>query len=126
MIERLLITIMLVALSGAAYYMLRSWHIRRASQGLSPEGQPAVLYFRSDHCLPCQTQAHYLEQAIADFSGRLAVNRIDTDDEPEQAARYGVFTLPTTLVVDELGQVKYVNYGVTAARTLRRQLETIV
>jgi len=103
--------------------------MQRVSQAalLAPavSGQATVLYFRSASCAPCTTQAVYLQQIEQDYDGRLAVRKIDTDLEPETAAHYSVFTLPTTLIVDSSGQVKHINYGLTAASKLAKQLESI-
>jgi hypothetical protein len=51
---------------------------------------------------------------------------VDTELEPEKAATYGVFTLPTTLVIDQQGDVKFINYGLTNSFRLAQQLESVV
>ena len=51
---------------------------------------------------------------------------IDTDTEPETAQRFGVMTLPTTILVDDNGAVRDVNYGLTNAHKLNKQVERVV
>lgn len=130
MLERLLVTTFFILISGAAILILRYWHMRRVSQAARPAltriERPTLLYFRSEHCAPCVTQAYYLQSVERRFDERLDIKKIDVDVEREMASRYGVFTLPTTLIVDESGDVKHINYGLTAATKLTRQLENIL
>ena len=46
--------------------------------------------------------------------------------DPDTATRYSVFTLPTTVLVDADGRVRHVNYGLTDANKLGRQLAEVV
>ena len=62
----------------------------------------------------------------SDLDGRLSVREIDAERESDLAARYGIFTLPTTLITDGYGQVKHINYGLAASATLARQLENVL
>lgn len=129
MIERILLSLLIILLGVAMLLALRYMHLRRIRQAalmaLDASGRTTVLYFRSDSCAPCATQTAYLRKIEREYDGRLAIRKIDTDLEPETAARYSVFTLPTTLILDSSGQVKHINYGLTAANKLARQLESI-
>lgn len=87
--------------------------------------QPMLLYFRSDQCAPCVTQARYLEQLEQSWNGRVTIQKIDTDAQPEKAHQYGVFTLPTTILVDNVGQIRQINYGLTNVQKLSQQLSTL-
>lgn len=131
MVERLLIALALTAALFAAYQMLQSRHKARASAQTAPVSgdvsrQPALLYFWSEHCAPCVTQAQFLQQLPEQMMRRIRFERIDAETEQETAARYGVFTLPTTMLVDRRGSVKHVNYGLIDARKLTNQLESIL
>lgn len=125
MIERVLVVVLLVLVGAAVYYAYQHQHKRRLKVELAPD-RPTVLYFRSDSCSPCMTQSHYLEELERKFLDKFAMHKIDTELEPEKAAKYGVFTLPTTLVIDRQGEVKYINYGLTNTFRLSRQLESVV
>jgi hypothetical protein len=61
----------------------------------------------------------------AQWEGRLRIEHIDAEREPGMAARFSVFTLPTTILIDGDGHVRQVNYGLADARKLGRQLEGI-
>jgi thiol-disulfide isomerase/thioredoxin len=124
--ERLLVAAILIALSFGAYAVGQRLYLRRASRqvvGLASTGRPSILYFRSDHCAPCTTQWRFLEQLQRQFGDKLAIEKIDADLEPDKAQRLGVFTLPTTLLMDAQGAVKYANYGLADLRKLLMQVQ---
>jgi thioredoxin 1 len=125
MIERLAFILGLSLAAVVAYYVLRSLHARRI-QSVAPEnGTPALLYFRGDTCAACPAQGRIVDQLALQWENRLLVKRIDAERDPEVAARYSVFTLPTTVLVGADGRVRQVNYGLTDAVKLGRQLEKI-
>lgn len=122
MIERFLIVLLLALIGSAVYAVVRQTHVRRLNGNIVATGQPLLLYFGSDSCAACPVQARYLDELAQRWYGRLAIRKIDAGREPEKAAAYGVFTLPTTIIVDEMGVVQQVNYGLTSAHKLRRQV----
>lgn len=129
MIERLLLTMVLAFLGMAVFMAMRYWHMRRASRAnvTNPAAidRPTLLYFRSDSCAPCVTQAHYLQALERGYGSRVTIQKVDADVEPELASSYGIFTLPTTLIIDRSGEVRNINYGLTATTKLARQLEKV-
>lgn len=125
MLERILIGAGLALLGVCAFALVRYVHLRRASRVAVARGKPAVLYFRSDACVPCVTQGHFLQQLQAEFGDRIVVEKVDVDQEMEKAERFGVFTLPTTLVVDPGGQVRHANYGLADTHKLAAQVRGV-
>ena len=127
MVERLILTLLLVLIGLALFYAWRYTHMWRTNRiGMVeavPVGHQSLLYFRSDSCAPCHTQAYYLQALERDYSGQVAIQKIDVELQPEIASQYGVFTLPTTLIVDREGKVRHINYGLTDASKLAQQLE---
>ena len=119
----------LVSVSLLAFQGFSRWQRAQLSGGVTggdrAATRPTILYFRSDACAPCQTQARILDVLTAQYQGGLTVQRIDTDEEPEMARRYHVLTLPTTLIMDKKGQVHHINYGLADTRKLARQLESV-
>ncbi|HEX6387120.1 MAG TPA: thioredoxin family protein [Anaerolineae bacterium] len=122
MVERFLIVLLLIMIGAAAYAAFRQAHLHRLNRVAAAVGQPLLLYFGSDSCAACPVQARYLDELAQRWHGRLAIRKIDAGREPEKAAAYGVFTLPTTVIVDEMGVVQQVNYGLTSAHKLGRQV----
>lgn len=62
-----------------------------------------LLDFFADWCGPCRMIAPFVEE-IADEQPQLLVAKINVDEEPELARRFGVMSIPT-LVVMKNGEV---------------------
>lgn len=124
MLERIILIVFLTLIGSAAILALKQIQLFRLGRQAA-SGQPRLLYFRSDNCAPCITQAHYLEQVMESWNGRLTIEKIDTDAEPAKANQYGILTLPTTILVDTVGEVRQINYGLTSSRKLNNQVASM-
>ncbi len=62
-----------------------------------------LLDFYADWCNPCRMVSPFVEQ-IADENPQYLVGKINVDDEPELANKFGVSGIPT-LVVMENGKI---------------------
>lgn len=126
MIDRLVLTALLIAGALAVYVILQRRTMQHASMLAPARGRPSILYFRSDYCPPCTAQWRFLEQLQQRYGERIAVEKIDADKDSEKAGEYGVFTLPTTLIVDPQGVVRHANYGLANERKLTSQVEELM
>ena len=126
MIERLLITTLLILIGTTAYATFKRRHVRVLGDlETAVSHTPTILYFASDSCAACPSQARYLEQLLSSWKDRLVVQKIDTEAEPETAVKYGVFTLPTTILIDQQGDVREINYGLTHTQKLTQQIASL-
>ncbi|MGH3375101.1 MAG: thioredoxin [Actinoallomurus sp.] len=57
--------------------------------------KPVLVDFWAEWCPPCKMIAPILEQIEVEYAGRLTVAKLNGDDHPEIAARYGVLGFPT-------------------------------
>ena len=53
--------------------------------------------FWAEWCGPCKMLGPVIEQLAADFDGRAVVGKVNVDDEPELAQRYGIMSIPTVI-----------------------------
>jgi len=98
-----------------------------AGDGLPVGDRPVVLAFTGDYCLPCKTQQHpALEQLRDQIGDVLDIQEVDALERADLAQRYGVLTVPTTVVLDRARHVIAINYGVTSADKLARQLKPLL
>jgi thioredoxin 1 len=129
MIERLLITTLLIFIGTGAYVALKRRHVRVLGNFGDLETAvfhtPTILYFASKSCAACPSQARYLEQLVSLWQDKLEVQKIDAEVEPETAVKYGVFTLPTTILIDQQGDVREINYGLTPTQKLTQQVASL-
>ena len=85
--------------------------------------RPTLLYFSSPDCVPCRTQQAPILIALRGLLGNsVRFQEYDAVAHPEVARRFRVLTVPTTVVIAPGGEVVAVNYGVTRAKVLERQL----
>ncbi len=132
MVERFAISgIIAITLVGARG-ILEWWtnrHRRRLAVDLVPSGREGppwyILAFSTPECALCQIgQAPALEELKQSHRGQVAVRHIDTTTAHDLARRFGIFTVPSTVVIDQSGQVLAINHGLAGAKKLARQLHS--
>ena len=60
---------------------------------------PAIVDFWAPWCGPCRVVAPTLEKLAKEYAGKLLVAKVNTDENPEWAQKYGVQGIPTMLFV---------------------------
>jgi thioredoxin 1 len=68
------------------------------SQQVLESDLPVVVDFTAYWCPPCRRAIPILEEIATDYGGRIKVVEVDTDQEPQLVARYGVQAMPTMLI----------------------------
>jgi thioredoxin-like negative regulator of GroEL len=129
MLERLALAFVLIGLGVLAYRLLLSTQHRRAATASGREdatGRPALLVFTSPTCAPCKLQQMpIVDRLMSDWGDRLDLRVIDVTERPDTASRFGVWSLPTTIVLDADGRVTAINQGVASEHKLAAQFERV-
>jgi thiol-disulfide isomerase/thioredoxin len=60
--------------------------------------QPTLVYFSAPWCAPCKAMGPVVEQVTGKLN--IGVQKINVDDEPELAEKYGVRAVPTLVLED--------------------------
>lgn len=133
MLERSLLTLAIIALLVASYYGLL-WLQRRAQRHLrSPvfaetlerlglRKGPAIIAFSTPQCAQCRLLQKPALGEVQRLAPDVQIVQVDATVHPHVAAAFGIFTVPTTVVLDERLRPVATNNGYASADRLWRQL----
>jgi len=60
---------------------------------------PAIVDFYADWCGPCKMVAPVLEKLSEEFEGKLNIYKVNTEQEQEISAAFGISSIPSILFI---------------------------
>jgi thioredoxin 1 len=65
---------------------------------------PCIIDFYADWCGPCKMVAPILEELSKEYEGKIDIYKVDTEDQQELAAAFGIRSIPSMLFCPAEGQ----------------------
>jgi len=66
--------------------------------------KPCIIDFYADWCAPCKMVAPILEELATEYDGKIDIYKINTEDQQELSAMFGIQSIPSLLFVPKEGQ----------------------
>lgn len=61
--------------------------------------------FWAPWCAPCQMSAPIIEELAQDFAGRVSFFKVNIDEDKDSAAKFGVMSIPTFVILKDSKEV---------------------
>jgi thioredoxin 1 len=92
---------------------------------LPAKGTVTMIDLGAKSCIPCKMMAPILEKLEKQYQGKAAIVFIDVWQNREQAARFGIRSIPTQIFFDETGKEVYRHAGFLAEEKIVEMLSRL-
>lgn len=86
---------------------------------------PVLVDFYADWCGPCKMMMPVVEKIAETYDGRVKVGKVNSDENNELAAKYGIMSIPSFLIIKN-GEVVDTATGAMPMDALAKKLDAVL
>jgi thioredoxin 1 len=94
-------------------------------QDVLKANEPVVVDFWAEWCGPCRMIAPALEEISKSLNGKVKIVKLNVDENPGTAAKYGIMSIPTLMLFKD-GQLASRQVGAAPKQKLEQWITTSV
>jgi thioredoxin 1 len=87
--------------------------------------RPVVLDFWAEWCQPCKMLAPTMEEIAGEYEDKVKVGKLNVDDNPDTATKYGIRGIPTLLFFKG-GKVVQQVTGVKSKAEIKKTIDELL
>jgi len=87
--------------------------------------KPAIVDFYADWCGPCKAVAPILEKLAGEYKDEIYVYKVNTENEQELAAAFGIRSIPSILFIPMTGDPHMIQ-GALPESSLKKTIEDVL
>ncbi len=107
---------------ATASHEVRQVHDADFESSVIQSGKPVLVDFWADWCQPCHQIAPAVQALAEEYGDRVRVAKLNVDENPASAAKYGIRSIPALLLFKD-GQVVKQMVGVRPKQEIARGIE---
>ena len=92
---------------------------------VSSNSQPVLVDFWAEWCGPCRMLSPTIDQIAEEYDGKVTVGKINIDEEPELARRFGVMSIPTLILFKD-GNAVSRSVGVVGKEKIAAMIDAVL
>ena len=86
---------------------------------------PVLVDFWAVWCGPCRMVAPVVEELAKEYEGKITFAKVDVDQNPKTASRYGIMSIPTLLLFKKGEPVSHI-VGFRPKAELKKSLDSVL
>lgn len=86
---------------------------------------PVLVDFWAEWCMPCRMIAPIIDELAEEFEGKIRVGKLNVDENPATAQKYGIMSIPT-LIIFKNGTIVEQIVGVQRKQVLEEKINRLL